>query len=95
VSYGMTLGPQISFTMSAVLKNIDVKGSTMGSRAEFAAMVKFVKDKKIIPIVSRVVNGIDNLDAIDGLFQDMAEGKQFGKLVVQVKPEGREGAARL
>lgn len=93
VVYGMTTGPKLDFTMQAVLKNVEVRGSTMGSRREFAEMVEFVEREKIRPVVSRVVKGLDNLEGIEGLFEDMKKGRQFGKLVVLVdkSPE----AARL
>lgn len=81
--YGMTVSPKMTFSMTAVLKNIDVRGSTMGSRKEFKDMIEFVKAKKIHPVVSRVLQAeIDDLPAIDGLFEDMKQGKQFGKLVI-------------
>ena len=80
----MTLSPKLSYSMAAVLKNIELRGSTMGSRSEFAAMVAFVKEKKIRPVVSRSVKGIENLEGIDGLFEDMKAGSQFGKLVVEI-----------
>lgn len=80
----MTIAPKMPFFMQAVLKNIDVKGSTMGSRKEFKDMVDFVKAQNIKPVVSRVVQGIENLAAIDGLFDEMKKGSQFGKLVVQI-----------
>ena len=87
VSYGMTLGPKIDFPMSAVLKNIDLKGSTMGSRVEFREMVRFVNEKKIVPVVSRVVDGLDNLKGVEELFQEMKQGKQFGKLIIRIKKD--------
>lgn len=89
VTYGMTVGPKMPFLMQAVLKNIDLKGSTMGSRKEFKDMVDFVKEKKIKPVVSRVVKGIEDLEAIDGLFDDMKKGSQFGKLVVEIGEESK------
>ena len=67
--------------MSAVLRNIEVRGSTMGSRKEFADMVAFVAEKKLRPIVSRSVHGLD-IEQIDTLFDDMKNASQFGKLVV-------------
>lgn len=85
--YGMTLAPRMPFTIQAVLKNVDIRGSTMGSRKEFHDMVDFVGKKKIHPIVSKVVTGIDNLDAIESLFQDIKLGSQFGKLVIKVAEE--------
>lgn len=84
VVYGMTAGPRMSFLMQAVLKNIEVRGSTMGSRKEFEDMVKFVSKHRIRPVVSRVEKGIRNITGIDSLFLDMKSGKQFGKLVVSL-----------
>ncbi|KAJ5173406.1 hypothetical protein N7492_005999 [Penicillium capsulatum] len=82
--YGMTVSPKMPFTMPAVLKNIDVRGSTMGSRKEFQEMVDFIKAQKIQPVVSRVLKTeIDDLPALDGLFEDMKQATQFGKLVIE------------
>ena len=86
--YGMTTGPKIPFLMGAVLKNIEVRGSTMGSRKEFADMVKFVKEKKLKPVISKVAKGLDNLEGIEGLYDDMKNGSQFGKLVIEISEEG-------
>ncbi|KAI1074929.1 oxidoreductase [Whalleya microplaca] len=86
-SYGMTVGPKMDWTMLAVMKNVEVRGSTMGSRAEFADMVAFVREKRIRPVVSRVVRGLDDIEGIDGLFEDMREGRQFGKLVIEISEE--------
>jgi D-arabinose 1-dehydrogenase-like Zn-dependent alcohol dehydrogenase len=71
----------MDFLMSAVLRNIEVRGSTMGSRKEFADMVRFVKEKKMKPVVSRSVYGLD-IEKIETLFEDMKNASQFGKLVV-------------
>lgn len=79
--------------MQAVLRNIDVRGSTMGSRKEFQEMVDYVKAKKIHPVVSRTLETeIDDLAGLDGLFEDMKEGKQFGKLVVDF---GQNSSSKL
>jgi D-arabinose 1-dehydrogenase-like Zn-dependent alcohol dehydrogenase len=81
----MTVGPKMDWTMNAVLSNLELKGSTMGSRKEFKDMVAFVNEKKIKPVVSRVVKGIDNLKEIDELFDEMKKGSQFGKLVIELE----------
>lgn len=83
-SYGMTVGPLLDWPMQAVLKNVELRGSTLGSRTEFTDMVEFMREKTIKPIVSRTVKGLDCVDAIDGLFEDMKGGKQFGKLVIEI-----------
>ncbi|KIW04921.1 uncharacterized protein PV09_04090 [Verruconis gallopava] len=92
VSYGMTTGPSLSFSMSAVLKNIDLRGSTMGSREEFRQMVAFVNERRIYPVISRVVKGIDNMHEIEGLFEEMKKGAQFGKLVIHIRESDDESS---
>lgn len=93
--YGMTVAPKMDWLMQAVMANVDLCGSTMGSRREFRDMVAFVAEHKICPIVSRSVRGLANLGAIDGLFADMEAGRQFGKLVVEIDDEGESPPARL
>jgi NADPH:quinone reductase-like Zn-dependent oxidoreductase len=94
--YGMTTSPKMDWLMQAVMKNVELRGSTMGSRAEFKDMVDFVREQKIKPIVSRTVRGLDNLGEIDGLFEDMKDGKQFGKLVIEIsEPVAGNVAANL
>lgn len=94
VSYGMTSLGQPKLPMQAVMKNIDLRGSTMGSQREFKEMVRFVREKKIRPVVDRVVHGIENLEAIDGLFEDLKEGRQFGKLVVEIGDSSKSTQGR-
>lgn len=54
-NYGQTAGgPGVNYSFSNVLNHIDLCGSTMGSRAEFKAMVAFVDKHNIKPVVSRV-----------------------------------------
>ncbi|CAG8437693.1 3817_t:CDS:2 [Funneliformis caledonium] len=79
--YGMTSVPAIKFPMSAVLKNIELKGSTMGSREEFEKMLNFVEEKKIRPMISGVWQGFEHTPEI---FEIMNKGKQFGKLVIEL-----------
>ncbi|RDA83744.1 hypothetical protein CP532_3658 [Ophiocordyceps camponoti-leonardi (nom. inval.)] len=87
VQYGMTLAPTMDWTMRAVMANVELKGSTGGSRREFAEMVAFVAEKRIRPVVCRSVRGLGRLEEIDGLFEDMDAGRQFGKLVVEIEDE--------
>lgn len=47
-------------------------------------MVNFIKSQKIQPVISRVLRTeIDDLAALDGLFEDMKQATQFGKLVIE------------
>lgn len=93
--YGMTVSPKMEWSMQAVMKNVELRGSTMGSRAEFREMVKFVEEKQIRPVVSRVVKGLTNLEGIDSLFQEMKDGKQFGKLVIDISSPDAAASAKL
>lgn len=88
VQYGMTVAPKMDWTMNAVLLNLELRGTTMGSRKEFRDMVAFVNEHDIKPIVSRTVKGIDNLKDIDALFDDIKNGSQFGKLVIELGDDG-------
>ena len=76
------------------MKNIEVRGSTMGSRKEFADMVEFVRSKNMKPVVSRVEKGLDNFDGINSLFEDMKNSNQFGKLVIEVAKDN-EASSKL
>ncbi|KAK8121633.1 oxidoreductase [Apiospora sp. TS-2023a] len=80
----MTVAPLMDWPMPAVLKNLELKGSMVGNRVEFTDMVNFIRHHQIKPIVSRSVKGLDCVDAIDGLFEDIKTGSQFGKLVIEM-----------
>lgn len=91
--YGMTVAPKMNFVAHAFLKNIAVRGSTMGSRKEFRDMVEFVKMHQIRPVVSRVLHtSLDDIAGIDALFDDMKTAKQFGKLVIEFGESGADGS---
>jgi len=91
--YGMTVAPTMPFSVKALLKNIDVRCATMGSRKDFKEMVQFVKQHKIYTVVSRVLQTeLDDVAGIDTLFDELKEGKQFGKLVIEF---GKDGESKL
>ncbi|BEJ15393.1 hypothetical protein CspHIS471_0411600 [Cutaneotrichosporon sp. HIS471] len=82
--YGMTVGPKMDWLMTAVLANVELKGSTMGSHKEFRDMIAFVEQHKIVPIISKSIKGLENMAGLEELFSDMRDGKNFGKLVVEI-----------
>ena len=43
------------------------------------------------------VDGIENLEEIEGLFEDMRKGRHFGNLVVRIKRDRKEysGGSKL
>ena len=67
------LSPQIVFW-----KQLSIFGTTMGNDTEFAAMLAFVDDKKIVPVVDSVFALADGAKA----FERMDQGLQFGKIVL-------------
>lgn len=69
------LSPQIIFW-----KQITIAGSTMGSDKDFEAMLAFVNEKKIVPVVSHVFM----FDEAQAAFDYMESGQQFGKPVVKI-----------
>ncbi|KAI8390812.1 uncharacterized protein BYT42DRAFT_554419 [Radiomyces spectabilis] len=84
VNYGQTAGVEgVSFTMGHVIKNIDLCGSTMGSRREFQEMVAFVDKHKIKPVVSRVWQGLTNENVAEAI-EMMKNHQQFGKVVIEI-----------
>lgn len=92
VAYGMTIAPKVTFSMAAVLANVEFRGSTMGSRAEFKQMLKFVEEQQLRPVVHKVYQKIT--DAEDAMIE-MRDGKQFGKIVVMIDPEASPSGNEL
>lgn len=79
--YGGTNGkingihPQLMFW-----KQLTIQGSTMGSDKEFAAMIEFVAQHKIEPIVDRIFELKEGRAALEY----MDSGEQFGKIVLRI-----------
>ncbi|KAG1377350.1 hypothetical protein G6F61_006813 [Rhizopus arrhizus] len=84
VGYGQTatVTTGLNIPISYLIKNIDYRGVTMGSRVEFRKMVEFVEKHKIRPIVSHVWKGL-NKNTFEQAILTMSRGNQFGKLVIE------------
>ena len=68
--------------MPHCVQNIEVKGSTMGSKKELKDATEFISKHKIVPIIDYpIVNGLDNAD--EG-FDRLKNSTQFGKVVINV-----------
>lgn len=63
-------------------KQLTIVGSTMGTEREFADMIAFVTAKKMLPVVDKTVP----LAEAELALRRMDEGKQFGKIVLDVGP---------
>ncbi|GAA6064139.1 hypothetical protein JCM10212_005140 [Sporobolomyces blumeae] len=79
--YGQTSGKPIEVSMMFILKNAELRGSTMGSREEFFSAVRFIGEHKVKPVVDTVLDGLE--EAEKG-FQLLKEGGQFGKVVITI-----------
>ena len=61
-------------------KQLNIYGSTMGTEQEFADMVQFVAEKRIVPVIDRVFP----LEEAEQALRYMDSGQQFGKIVLSV-----------
>lgn len=55
----------------------------MGSQKDLEDATNFIAEKKIIPIISHTING---LESIEKGFEILEKGEQFGKVVVKIRP---------
>lgn len=79
--YGGTLGKINGLSMQIVFwKQLSILGSTMGSPQEFQAMLTFVAQHKIVPVVDSVFPLSEGAKA----FERMEKGVQFGKVVLHI-----------
>ncbi len=60
-------------------KQLSILGSTMGTEEECAAMLRFVEDHQIRPIIDQVVS----LSEANVALKRMDRGEQFGKIVLR------------
>jgi zinc-binding alcohol dehydrogenase/oxidoreductase len=82
VFYGATLGNSPDVLIRRIFwKQLNVMGSTMGSPADFAAMVAFVSAHGLRPVVDGVFSPLEG----EAAFRRMEEGGQFGKIVIKMK----------
>ncbi|MFX1252071.1 MAG: zinc-binding dehydrogenase [Promethearchaeota archaeon] len=80
VTCGATTGPMAQTNLSLLFwKQLEILGSTMGSRSELRDVLKLVWDQKLKPVVDQVLPLSEAKEA----HQILKEGKQFGKLVLE------------
>ncbi len=81
VFFGATMGnPSVGLQIAKLFfRHIRIQGTMMGSPSEFAAMLKFVSEKKIEPVVHEVFSIDDAVDA-HKLMEDFS---QMGKIVLR------------
>jgi len=81
VGYGAASGQPVTITMNAIDKNLEYKGTMLGSFAEYKTMIDFMGKHQLEPIVNNVVEGLDHAE--EG-FQIMQKGEQFGNIVIKI-----------
>ncbi len=81
VFFGSTLGnPSQGLPLAKLFfKQVRIQGTTMGSQAEFAAMLDWVEQKKIEPVIDRVLP----LTEAQTAFELMENFGHTGKIVLQ------------
>ncbi len=81
VIFGATTADNVDFNLrSFFYGQYQLFGSTMGSREELREMIRHIEHYKTHPVVDRVFDLGDAQEAFDYL----AEGKQFGKVVLRI-----------
>ncbi|MBK8493386.1 MAG: zinc-binding dehydrogenase [Saprospirales bacterium] len=81
VLYGGTQGAIPSLNPQQIFwRQINIMGSTMGHADEFADMIAFIDQHRIVPVVDAVFP----LSEGPAAFDRMAKGLQFGKIVLQI-----------
>ncbi|HET7813045.1 MAG TPA: zinc-binding dehydrogenase [Candidatus Baltobacteraceae bacterium] len=80
VTYGGTNGDAKIKMFPVFWNQIDIRGSSMGSPRDFAAMLAFVSQHRIVPVVDKVFALEDAVEAA----QRMHRGDQFGRIVLSV-----------
>ena len=80
---GATTGPSAGFDLRRLFwHQWSILGSTMGSRREYAEVVRLAHQGRLRTVVDRVVPLADGVAA----YERMQRGEQTGKLVLEVRP---------
>ena len=81
VNYGATAGPPPKLDLFKVFwKQLHLIGSTMGSPKDFEAMTALVDQKKIRPVIDRVLR----FEQTDEAIKCFEQHGQFGKIVLRI-----------
>ena len=80
VFYGATRGDSALPVRKVFWRQISLLGSTMGSPQNWAALLEFVAERKVNPIISDIFS----MERAGDAFARMERGEQFGKIVVKI-----------
>ena len=81
--FGDDDGERMNVNVSALARNVTLKGLLNGPRDRFEEMLRFVDKHKIQPVVDRVFDFDEAREAMQYLW----DGKHFGKVVIKVASE--------
>ena len=78
---GATTGPMVSLDLRRLFwHHWSILGSSLGSRREYAEIVRLAGEGKLWPVIDQVVP----LDQAVGALERLSQGTQVGKLVIEV-----------
>lgn len=78
-NFGATVGNPSTIDLRRIFwKQLSILGTTMGSPQDFAAMLRFVNDNKLIPVIDQIFS----LTEANAALQRMRASEQFGKIVL-------------
>jgi NADPH:quinone reductase-like Zn-dependent oxidoreductase len=80
VTYGGTTGDAKIRMFPVFWNQLDIRGSSMGSPADFRAMLDFVSKHRIKPVIDRVYD----MEEVIVAALRMNEANQFGKIVLRI-----------
>lgn len=80
VTYGGTTGDAKIRMFPVFWNQLDIRGSSMGSPADFRAMLDFVSKHRIKPVIDRVYE----MDDAAAAAERMNQAGQFGKIVLRI-----------
>ncbi|HDR7963338.1 TPA: zinc-binding dehydrogenase [Bacillus wiedmannii] len=82
VNFGASSGDKIELPLRALFYNqIDIMGTSMGSREEFNEMIKFIEKYKIKPIIDKVYSLKEAIQALSR----MEQSEQFGNIALRME----------
>ena len=80
VTCGATMGFSAEIDIRSIFwKQLEILGLTIGTQSEFRAVMKFVFEGKLIPVIDRISNLMKLTDA-EAYLQT---GNQFGKVLIE------------
>ncbi|MES9753847.1 zinc-binding dehydrogenase [Bacillus wiedmannii] len=82
VNFGASSGDKIELPLRALFYNqIDIMGTSMGSREEFNEMITFIEKYKIKPIIDKVYSLKEAIQALSR----MEQSEQFGNIALRME----------